>query len=457
MSGFAEVLLNQGYQISGSDVNHSTATARLQSLGANIFIGHRAEQVASVDVVVVSSAIAEDNVEVMAAREKHVPVVPRAEMLGELMRFCQGIAIAGTHGKTTTTSLITSLLAEGGYDPTFVIGGRLNSVGCNARLGTGNYFVAEADESDASFLYLKPVVAVVTNIDAEHMQTYHNDFEELKQTFLQFLQQLPFYGLAVLCIDDPVIKSFISKITKPLVTYGFSEEADIQIIFYEQRHLLSYFKIVRKQKGDSLAFQLNLVGKHNALNAAAALAVASELNLSDEVIEKTFSQFAGIGRRFQIYGNFMLESDKQITLVDDYGHHPKEVAVTLEAARNAWPERRLVMIYQPHRYTRTRDLFNEFVEVLKTVDLLLLLPVYSAGEQPITGADSQHLCETLKKKCGETVMYIEDPESLQHVLMDVGNNNDVVLMQGAGNIGSIARQLSQTLLIPELSKSVINE
>lgn len=444
MSGIAEVLLNQGYQISGSDVYPNSTTDRLQQLGARIFIGHYADNIHGADVVVVSSAIATDNIEVVTAKQLHLPVVPRAEMLGELMRFCQGIAIAGTHGKTTTTSLITSLLAEGGFDPTFVIGGRLNSAGCNAGLGTGNYFVAEADESDASFLYLKPVVAVVTNIDADHMQTYNNDFEQLKQTFMQFLHQLPFYGLAVLCIDDPVIASLIPQVIRPTVTYGFSKEADIQITRYEQRYLSSYFSIFRKRENDQLDFKLNLVGKHNALNAAAALAVATKLNLSSEMMEKAFSQFAGIGRRFQIYGDFILEQDKRMTLVDDYGHHPHEVAVTIEAARSAWPDRRLVMVYQPHRYSRTHDLFDQFVEVLQRVDVLLLLPVYPAGEQPIEGADSEHLYRALQRGHQNTkLVFVEDPEHVRRFLTDHAHNNDVVLTQGAGNIGAVARHIAR--------------
>lgn len=366
MAGIAEVLLSQGYRISGSDLADNALTHRLRSIGAEIYQGHQASHISQADVLVRSSAVDFENVELAAAREAQIPIVPRAEMLGELMRFRYGIAIAGTHGKTTTTSLVASILAEEGVDPTFVIGGRLNSAGTNARLGTGRYLVAEADESDASFLYLKPMISVVTNIDADHMGTYHNDFNELKQTFIDFLHRLPFYGLAVLCIDDPVVRSVLPNLSRPFYTYGLEEEADFRATLLLQKGTQTHFVAERPSGLPKLEITLNLPGKHNVLNAMAAIAVATELKVSDHAIQSALERFSGIGRRFQIYGQFPLEKGGAVTLIDDYGHHPREIAATIQAARQSWPNRRFVMVYQPHRYTRTRDLFHDFCQILST-------------------------------------------------------------------------------------------
>jgi UDP-N-acetylmuramate--alanine ligase len=443
MAGIAEVLLSQGYRISGSDLADNTLTKRLRSIGAEIYFGHHAEHVQNADVVVRSSAIDTTNPEIKAARELQIPVVARAEMLGELMRFRYGIAIAGTHGKTTTTSLVTSILAEEGVDPTFVIGGKLNSAGSNARLGTGRYLVAEADESDASFLYLNPMISVVTNIDEDHMSTYNNDFAILRKTFLEFLHRLPFYGLAVLCLDDVKVRGIISEMSRPFVTYGIEEEADYRATLILHKGTKSHF-VAERPDGSRLEVTLNLPGRHNVLNAMAAIAIASELKISDRAIQRALDNFGGIGRRFQIYGDFVLQNGGSVTLVDDYGHHPREIAATLQAGRQSWPERRFVMVYQPHRYTRTRDLFNDFCDVLSTPDALLLLDVYSAGEARIEGADGVALTEAIRARGKVMPVFVNQHQELPAILQTVLRDGDVLLMQGAGNIGMLAAQLAQS-------------
>lgn len=446
MAGIAEVLLSQGYRVSGSDLADNSLTRRLRSIGAEIYKGHDASHVEHADVVVRSSAVDMNNPEILAAQKAHTPIVARAEMLGELMRFRYGIAIAGTHGKTTTTSLVTSILAEEGVDPTFVIGGRLNSAGSNARLGTGRYLVAEADESDASFLYLKPMISVVTNIDADHMETYHNDFSELRKAFIKFLHRLPFYGLAVLCVDDPVIKDILLDVSRPVVTYGLMEDANFRATSITQNGTRTQFIATRPNGLSPLKVTLNLPGRHNVLNALAAIAVATELKVSDQAIQAALDKFAGIGRRFQIYGDFALEKGGSVKLVDDYGHHPREIAATLQAARHSWPERRLVMVYQPHRYTRTRDLFNEFCDVLSQPDLLVLLDTYSAGEAPIAGADGATLFKSIHERGPGNSVFIEQHHQLAGDLQNVLRDGDILLMQGAGNIGGLASHLAATQL-----------
>jgi len=446
MAGIAEVLLSQGYRVSGSDLVNNALTQRLHSIGADIYYGHQASNIKNADVIVRSSAVDANNPELIAARDMHIPVVQRAEMLGELMRFRYGIAIAGTHGKTTTTSLVTSILAEEGIDPTFVIGGRLNSAGSNARLGTGRYLVAEADESDASFLFLKPMVAVVTNIDADHMGTYHNDFSELRQAFIDFLHRLPFYGLAVLCIDDPIVREILPEVSRPFFTYGFTPEANFRASQIRYQGLQTFFTVERPSGMNPIDITLNLPGQHNILNALAAIAVASELKVSDQAIQKALSSFAGIGRRFQIYGDFELKKGGTVTLIDDYGHHPREVTVTLQAARQSWPERRLVTVFQPHRYTRTHDLFNDFCNVLSEPDALVLLDVYSAGESAIEGADSASLIKVIQEQSNTTPILVEKHHELAEVLQSLLCDGDVLLMQGAGNIGALASQLATTQL-----------
>lgn len=446
MAGIAEVLLRQGYIVSGSDLSENSLTQWLRVMGATIYRGHAAENIKGAHVIVRSSAVDWTNPEFEAARNSRIPIVPRAEMLGELMRFRYGIAISGTHGKTTTTSLTTSILAESGLDPTFVIGGRLNSVGSNARLGRGHYLVAEADESDASFLYLKPMISIVTNIDQDHMGTYGNDFAKLKETFLEFLHRLPFYGLAVLCIDDPVVRELLPSVSRAVVTYGFSEDADFRVERYEQKGMQTTFTVIRPKDQSSLVVTLNLPGRHNILNALAAIAVASELKIQDKAIVEALSHFAGIGRRFQIYGHFPTADGGEMTLVDDYGHHPREIAATIQAARETWPDRRLVMVYQPHRYTRTRDLLKDFCEVLSLPDKLIMLDVYSAGEAPIPGADSAAIIRDLKRPEVIKPLLVKDPATLPQILQGELRAGDVLLTQGAGNIGGIAATLAQTAL-----------
>lgn len=448
MSGIAEVLANQNYCVSGSDLHETDTSLRLQELGISVHFGHSESNIAGADVLVISSAIKEDNVEVQAARAQRIPIVPRAEMLAELMRYRHGIAVAGTHGKTTTTSMIASLLAVGGLDPTFIIGGLLNSAGTNAGLGLSRYIVAEADESDASFLHLQPMVAVVTNIEADHMETYAGDFEQLKQTFLNFLHNLPFYGLAVLCIDDPVVRSMIPQIGRPIVTYGFAEDADYRISNIGSEGLKTHFSVTRPDGQQSLQLTVAMPGLHNVLNATAAVAVASDENISGQHIKSALEEFAGVGRRFQVYGD--LPHPKGVaTLVDDYGHHPTEVAATIKAARQAWPEKRLVMIFQPHRYTRTRDLYEDFVAVLSAVDVLLLLDVYSAGEALIQGADGRSLSRSIRTRGQIDPVFVEEIAKLNGILADVICDDDVVLTQGAGNIGAISRRLHREALVPE--------
>jgi UDP-N-acetylmuramate--alanine ligase len=440
MSGIAEVLLNLGYEVSGSDVASSAVTRRLAGLGAQIFTTHAGGHINGADAVVVSSAVAASNPEVTAARAARVPVVPRALMLAELMRLKQGVAIAGTHGKTTTTSLVASVLAEGGLDPTFVIGGRLEAAGSNARLGTGEFIVVEADESDASFLHLQPVVAVVTNIDADHMETYGHDFARLKQAFVQFLQNLPFYGSAILCVDDPNVREILPFVSKPLLTYGFAPDAMLRAEQVAHAAGAMRFTVVR-EKRDPLDVTLNLPGLHNVQNALAAIAVATELALPDAAIRKALAEFRGVGRRFQRHGEVALPGGGRFTLIDDYGHHPAEMAATLEAVRGAFPGRRVVLAFQPHRYTRTRDLFEDFVRVLSTADALLLAEVYPAGEVPIVAADGRSLARAVRVAGRVEPVFVERIDALAAAILRVARDGDVVVTMGAGSIGSVPAQL----------------
>lgn len=437
MCGIAEVLLNQGYQVAGSDAKAGKTTDRLKSFGAEIFIGHDAAHIDKADVLVVSTAIDASNPEVKAAQERRLPIVRRAEMLAELMRYRHGIAIAGTHGKTTTTSLIASILGEGGFDPTYVIGGLLNSAGTNAKLGSSRYFLAEADESDASFLHLQPMASVVTNIDADHMDTYGGDFEVLKHTFIEFLHNLPFYGLAVVCGDDPVVRELLPKIGRPTITYGFDADNDIRAIDVVQEGLQTHFTVLRTGH-EPLRVALNLPGMHNVLNALAAIAIATDEEVEDAAIVSALGNFQGVGRRFQ-----RLAEAGGVQLVDDYGHHPREVAATIAAARQAYPGRRLVMMFQPHRYTRTRDCFDDFVHVLSTVDQLLLLDVYSAGEKPIPGADGRALSRSIRTRGVVDPVFIESADELAQLLPGLLQPGDVLLTQGAGTVGAIAVDLAQ--------------
>jgi UDP-N-acetylmuramate--alanine ligase len=438
MSGIAEVLANQGFEVSGSDLNESATTRRLAGLGVRIAIGHAADNVKAADAVVVSTAVKADNPEVVAARERHVPIVPRAQMLAELMRFQQGIAIAGTHGKTTTTSLVASCLAEGGLDPTFVIGGRLNSVGANARLGQGEFLVAEADESDASFLFLSPVVSVVTNIDADHMETYGHDFSRLKQAFVDFLNRLPFYGVAVLCHDDPNVREILPRVTKQVVTYGLDPEANFRAENVVAEDGRMRFTCVRRNGSTGrMEVTLNLPGLHNVLNALATIAVASEVGVSDAAIVKALGEFKGVGRRFQRYGEIALPSGGTFTLIDDYGHHPVEMAATLAAARGAFPGRRIVLAFQPHRYTRTRDCFEDFVKVLSGVDGLLLAEVYAAGEAPIVAADGRTLARAIRVAGKVEPVFVEDIAAMPENIITAAQAGDVVITMGAGSIGAV--------------------
>jgi len=441
MCGIAEVLLNQGYLISGSDLKKSASVQRLLDLGAEVFIGHDESNVYGADVVVVSTAINTDNPEIAYAVQRRTPIVRRAEMLAELMRFRHGIAVAGTHGKTTTTSLMATVLAEGELDPTFVIGGRLNSAGSNARLGESRYLVAEADESDASFLHLQPMVAIVTNIDADHMSTYGGDFSKLKQTFIDFLHNLPFYGLAVICVDDPVVRELIPQISRPILTYGFSDDADYRIADFSQQGQKINFTAMRPDGHDDLQITLNMPGRHNALNALATIAVATDEGVSDAAIIAGLARFDGVGRRFQVLGQ--LEHDQgQAMLVDDYGHHPTEVDATIKAVRSGWPDKRLVMVYQPHRFSRTRDLYEDFVQVLSGVDKLLLMEVYAAGEEAIPGADGRALSRSIRERGQVEPVFLPEKTELRSVLKSVLQDGDILLMQGAGDIGGLAINLS---------------
>ena len=444
MSGIAEVLSNLGYVVSGSDIKGSSVTERLAALGVNITIGHNRDNVTSVDVVVASTAIDRSNEEIDQAYLNRIPVIPRAEMLAELMRFRFGIAVAGTHGKTTTTSLTASMLAEGGLDPTFVIGGRLNSSGSNAKLGLGNYLVAEADESDASFLYLQPMIAVVTNIDQDHMETYQNNYQRLKDTFIEFLHHLPFYGLAVMCIDDEGIREILPKISKPVITYGVHEDADIRAVDISQNGMLTTYSVLRKGNYPTLRVTLNMPGWHNMLNSLAAIAVATKLAVSDDAIISSLAVFKGVGRRFQVNGDLAIDGGK-LTLVDDYGHHPKEISATLEALHQAWPERRSVIIFQPHRYTRTRDLFEDFVQILSTVDVLILMDVYPAGETVITGADGRALSRAIRMRAQVDPIFVDGWQELPTILAGIVKPEDVILTMGAGNVGQFATQLPKLL------------
>lgn len=443
MGGIAEVLYHQGYQVTGSDVSQNAMVQRLKALGVSIFPQHHADNVNDAHVVVVSTAISSENPEVVAAQQMRIPVIPRAQMLADLMRVKYGIAVAGTHGKTTTTSFISSLLSEAGLDPTFVIGGLLKSAGANAGLGQSHFFVAEADESDASFLYLYPQVAVVTNIDADHLSTYQGDFNRLRDTFVLFLHKLPFNGLAVLCYDDPIVREIIPRIQRPTVTYGFEPAADVCIKNYQPSGFQSNFVLSRLSDNHSVEITLNLPGVHNALNAAAAYAVAMQLGIADEVIQRAFQQFAGVGRRLQNYGELSLNQGK-VLLIDDYGHHPREIMATWSAVRQAWPDRRLVVAYQPHRYTRTRDLFDEFVQVLsEQIDQLILLDIYPAGESPIPGADGVALFDAVRNRSKFSPVFVTNVEALLGMLPHVLKAGDILLTQGAGSIGGVAPQLAE--------------
>ncbi len=445
MSGIAEVLINQGYEISGSDIKASAVTERLQKKGAIVFIGHIAANVEGADVVVNSSAVNNSNPEIIHARELRIPIVRRAEMLGELMRYRHGIAVAGTHGKTTTTSLLASVLAAAKQDPTFIIGGLVNSTGTNAQLGASRYLVAEADESDASFLHLQPMVAIVTNIDADHMETYGGDFSRLKKTFVEFLHNLPFYGLAVLCGDDPVIRDIIPEVARPILTYGLNDDCDFRAINIQQSKMQSEFDVLRPGHEKPLHIRINIPGVHNILNATAVIAVATDEGLSDDAIQQGLENFQGVGRRFQVYGNFPI-GEGDAMLVDDYGHHPREVAAIIKAVRDGWPERRLVMCYQPHRYTRTRDLYEDFVEVLSTVDALILLEVYSAGEEAIIGADSRHLCRSIRARGIIEPIFVETVDGVPAIIKDLVRAGDIVITQGAGNVGVLSPELAKRQL-----------
>ena len=451
MSGIAEVLLNQGYEISGSDISASPSVRRLTEAGAEVFLGHSDSNIEGADVVVKSSAVTIENPEIASARERGIPVVRRAEMLAELMRYRHGIAIAGTHGKTTTTSLITAILAEDGRDPTFVVGGRVNSVGTNAKLGGSRYLVAEADESDASFLHLQPMVSVVTNIEADHMENYGFDFEVMKKTYIEFLHNLPFYGLAVLCVDDEVIRELLIDVARPLLTYGFSEDAAYRLRDLQMDKRQCHFVIDRPDNKPSLDIKLNIPGRHNALNAAAAIAVATDEGISDKAIVTGLENFSGVGRRFEMVGEYQVNQGSAM-LVDDYGHHPTEVKATIAAVRDGWPDKRLVMVFQPHRYSRTRDLYEDFVQVLSQVDVLLVLDVYSAGEEPIAGAGSKNLCGSIRQRGGIDPIYVEHIEDVPNLLADLVCGGDLVLTQGAGSVSKLVAMLAASKLQKEAAE-----
>ena len=443
MSGIAEVLLNLGYIVSGSDLANNTASRRLAELGAQIHIGHSPDHVQGADAIVTSTAVKPDNPEVIAARARHIPIVPRAVMLAELMRLKSGIAIAGTHGKTTTTSLVASVLAQGGLDPTFVIGGRLNSAGANAKLGAGDFIVAEADESDASFLNLSPTIEVITNIDADHMETYEHSFAKLKQAFIEFTQRLPFYGVAILCLDDANVREIMPFISKMIVTYGFHEEADVRAVNAKAVNGHMEFTVTQKDYPD-LHVHLNQPGMHNVQNACAAIAIAREVGVEDTDTQKALREFTGVGRRFTRYGELALPAAQgQFALVDDYGHHPVETAATIAAARGAFPGRRLVLAFQPHRYTRTRDLFEDFVKVLSSVDVLLLADVYPAGEQPIPAADGRSLAHALRVVGKTELIFVENITEMAESVLQAARAGDVVMTMGAGSIANVPAQLQE--------------
>ncbi len=441
MSGIAEVLLNQGYTISGSDLKESSTVDYLREKGITIFIGHAANNVKGADVVVNSSAVGELNPEMQGARDLRIPIVRRAEMLAELMRYRHGIAVAGTHGKTTTTSMLTSVFSQAKLDPTFVVGGLVHHTGTHAKLGQSRYLIAEADESDASFLHLQPMTSVVTNIDADHMETYGNDFSKLKKIFVEFLHNLPFYGLAVVCGDDPNVQEILPEIARQVITYGFNDDNDFVASDIVQKQGVTSFTAHRLDMAP-LSITINMPGRHNVLNALATIAIATDENISDEDIVNGLSNFTGVGRRFQVYGEYPVDGGN-VMLVDDYGHHPREVMATIQAVRDGWPDRRLVMIYQPHRYTRTRDLFEDFVDVLSNVDCLILLDVYSAGEEPIAGADGRSLSRSIRNRAAVDPIFVETIDSVPGVIKDIVQAGDIVITQGAGNVSQLAGMLSK--------------
>ena len=451
MSGIAEVLLNQGYQISGSDISTGPTIKRLKASGMVIYKGHAKNNIEGADVVVKSSAVTIENPEIAAAFELNIPVVRRAEMLAELMRYRHGVAVAGTHGKTTTTSLIAAIFAEAKLDPTFIVGGRVNSTGTNAKLGASRYIIAEADESDASFLHLQPMVSVVTNIEPDHMETYGFDFEQLKTTYIEFLHNLPFYGLAVVCIDDPVIQELTKAIGRPTLTYGFSDNASYRIADFSMIDGRGQFVIERPDNQSAMTISMNIPGRHNALNAAAAIAVASDEGISDKAIIAGLEKFCGVGRRFETIGEYPVENNGKTgvaTLVDDYGHHPTELKATIDAVRDGWPQKRLIMVFQPHRYTRTRDLYEDFVQVLSEVDLLIMLDVYAAGEEPVVGASSKNLCNSIRQRGAVDPIYLESMEQVPNVVADLVKADDLVLTQGAGSVSTLVSLLKNSQLKP---------
>jgi UDP-N-acetylmuramate--alanine ligase len=444
MSGIAELMANLGYEVTGSDLREGDTTTRLRKLGIEVFIGHRAEQAADADAVVVSTAIDEENPEIAEARRRRIPVVRRAEMLSELMRFYYGVAVAGTHGKTTTTSLVASVLAEGGLDPTFVIGGRLNSAGTNAKLGSTKYLVAEADESDASFLFLQPMVSIVTNIDADHMRTYGNDFNRLRSTFMEFLHHLPFYGLGILCIDDDEVRALLPMVARPVRTYGTRPEADVRAEQVRQEGLRMYFEVHAAELARPLGVELNLAGRHNVLNALAAIAVGLELGVDEEAIRRALAGFQGVGRRF-VVSELRDAHGRDLVLVDDYGHHPREVAATLEAARAGWPGRRLVLVFQPHRFSRTQEQFDDFVRILSTADVLVLCEVYPAGEPLIAGADGRSLSRAIRARGDLDPIFAPEIAEVPRLLGNLLQDGDLVVLMGAGDIGGLAARLPALL------------
>lgn len=444
MGGIAELVHNLGYQVSGSDLSVNSMVKRLTGLGIKVYTGHDAAFVNDSDVVIVSTAVSKDNPEVVYAQAQRIPVVPRAEMLAELMRFRYGIAIAGTHGKTSTTSLVASLLAKAGLDPTFVIGGKLNSIGAHAQLGSGRYLVAEADESDASFLHLQPMMAVLTNIDQDHMSTYDNDFSRLQETFLEFLHHLPFYGLAVVCIDDAEVSKLIEHMQRPVLTYGFSEQAQVRGFDVKHEADVTFFKVTLPCSETPVDFRLNMAGRHNVLNALGAIAVAYELGVSLTAMQEALSTFQGVGRRLQLNGAVDVDG-RQVLLIDDYAHHPTELRASIDAVKQGWPDKRLVIVFQPHRYSRTHDLFDEFVRVLADADVLLILDVYAAGESPVSGADSAALCRSIRARGGVDPLLIRDMDELLTTLKNILQDQDLVLTMGAGDIGRMAALLPENL------------
>ena len=444
MSGIAEVVVKLGYNVSGSDIAVSAVTKRLQSMQCLVFKGHEAENVIGADVIVVSTAINEKNPEIIEARGRGIPIIRRAEMLAELMRFRQGIAIAGTHGKTTTTSMVTNLLEEGGLDPTFIIGGKLTSSATNSRLGSSNWLVAEADESDASFLFLTPIISVITNIDADHLGTYDNDFEKLKDTFVEFLHHLPFYGLAILCVDDEHVRDILPKVNRPTVTYGIHYPADIRALNVRYEGMSSHFTLACARDGRTMDVTLNMPGEHNVLNALAAVAIAAELEVDDQAMLKALKEFQGVGRRFQNYGDIKIDKGT-ITLIDDYGHHPTEMQATIDAVKESWPERRLVLLFQPHRFTRTRDLFEDLSHVLSEPEVLVLMDVYAASEEPIIGADGRSLARSIRSRGKVDPIFVSEEDDVAETLKNILQEGDVLLSLGAGSVGAIAANLPRKL------------